>query len=162
MLSVCFWVFFLPCTVETQRTQAKTNFRPHTLSHTLENIAAQYSLNVGSVQCSLYSRCLTSISSMRSVDLDSLWPPCRFGASLGHLRLSLNTLQQQHTASQHCPCPVLTPPSISLCSGVYDHAGWALQPCLACPAAGLRLAIRFCLGLWLGGDSVLYISVTPQ
>lgn len=37
-----------------------------------------------------------------------------------------------------------------------------ISPCLACPATGLRLAILFCLGLWLESDLVLYISVTPK
>lgn len=44
---------FLPCAVGTHQTLAKTNFRPHTLNHSLENIAVQYSLDVRSGQFSL-------------------------------------------------------------------------------------------------------------
>lgn len=43
---------FLPCAVGTHQMLAKTNFRPHTLNHSLENIAVQYSLDVRSGQFS--------------------------------------------------------------------------------------------------------------
>lgn len=83
---------------------AKANFRPHTLSHSLENVAAQFSPDVGPLQLSLHPRSLTSISSMSSADLDTLWLPLTL--SLERLCLFLNAVQQQHTASQHCPCPL--------------------------------------------------------
>lgn len=56
---------------------------------------------------------------MRSVDLDSLWPPHCFGVSLRHLHLSLNTFQQYYTSSQHCPCPFLNSPLTQPCFLVF-------------------------------------------
>lgn len=113
---------FLPCTVGTHQTQPKPHFRPHTLSHRLANITVQHSLDIDSVQVSLYSWCLNSINSVRSVDLDSLWPPYCFGVSCGHLCLSVKTIQQQHTASQYCPCPFFNPLR-------HTPVFWCLQPC---------------------------------